>query len=134
MKRTPRLSPPSRRSRVIGAGVAAGLAFALAGCSEAQQAIDAAQSVVDSAQAVTQACETAAPAWDPGATVSEARASLDEASQGLSAAVAEGPGIVGADQMLGALDQALTDLEGLNADASASAIASVVQAACAIVP
>jgi hypothetical protein len=133
MNRTRHLNRSSRR-RLAGAGAALGLAFALAGCSEAQQAIDAAQSVVNSAQAVTEACQSAAPAWEPGATVGEARASLDLASQGLSAAMAEGPGIAGADQMLGALDQALTDLEGLNADASAAAITSVVQAACSIVP
>jgi hypothetical protein len=121
------------KSRVVRWSVAGAVVLGLSGCAEAQQAVDAAQSLVDSASTLVQACESASVAWEPGATVAEATTGIEQASEELSAAVAEGVSIAGAQEVLAALDRALVDLQGVQQDAGISATTAALQSACALV-
>jgi hypothetical protein len=51
----------------------------------------------------------------------------------LSAAVADGVSIAGAQEVLAALDRALVDLQGVQQDAGISATTAALQWACALV-
>lgn len=119
--------------RILRWSAAGALVLGLSGCAEAQQAVDAAQSLVDSASTLVQACESASVAWEPGATVAEATTGIQQASDELSAAVAEGVTIAGAQEVLAALDRALADLQGVQQDAGLSATTAALQSACALV-
>jgi hypothetical protein len=121
------------KSRVVRWSVAGAVVLGLSGCAEAQQAVDAAQSLVDSASTLVQACESASVAWEPGATVAEATTGIEQASEELSAAVADGVSIAGAQEVLAALDRALVDLQGVQQDAGISATTAALQSACALV-
>ncbi len=128
------MTPTHRRRRIGLVSAALLMPLALAGCSEAQQAIDAAQSAVSTGQAMLDACTSASTAWDPGASVEEATAGLTEASEQLSAALDAGASIPGASALLEAIDTSLLQVEGLTQGAEAAASAAAVQALCSALP
>lgn len=118
------------KRKVSIALAAAALVIPLAGCAEAQQAIDSAQAIVGTADALTQACSSASVAWTPGVSVADAQAGLTQASEELSAAAGAGATITGAQQILDALEQSLQELEQMQQAALPTSL-DLVETACA---
>lgn len=120
------------RTLMISAGTL-GAGLLLAGCSQAQQALDSAQSIINSAQVLVQACSDASIAWSPDASVAEATAGLQSAVSSVDAALAENPSLPGATNLLSSLQSALADLKNIDNPAAQVASITVVQSACNLV-
>lgn len=123
---------PSGKSLIIFAGTL-GAGMLLAGCSQAQQALDSAQSVINTAQVLVQACSEASVAWSPDASVAEATAGLQSAVASVDEALTTNPDLIGATTLLSSLQSALVDLQNVDDLAATAVSTAAVKSACSVV-